>query len=187
MRVPGVQRADVPAAGKRPQPRALGQPAFADPETDLWYGGYAGRTMTPSFLACGLLSAAILGLLAAFWDAIPPDRSGLALLAALGGIAALGLFQIVRWLYRVIAFGARLTTRRLFYHRGLIYPNWKILPLGQVATVEVRANLVERLLGVGRVCLRLDHAAHAPIILEGISRPGRLAELIRRHAKPAIA
>src|SRR5436309_1123391 len=36
-------------------------------EIDLWWGAYAGRTMTPSFIICALLTGLLILLVWVFW------------------------------------------------------------------------------------------------------------------------
>src|SRR4029077_1101477 len=36
-------------------------------ETDIWWGAYAGRTMTPSFIICVLLTGLLILLVWLFW------------------------------------------------------------------------------------------------------------------------
>ncbi len=185
MTAPQVQPVDA-IAGRRPQPEqraATGRPPLADQETDVWYGGYSSRALLPSFVFCCLASAGTAVWLATSWQAMPPRESGLVLLAAAGVLGALWLFQIIRWLYRLIALHVRLTTRRLFHHRGLTYPCWKVVCLRAVGGVEVRATWIERVLGVGRVCLFGDDPARPLAVLQGIAAPARLAERIRQQLR----
>jgi membrane protein YdbS with pleckstrin-like domain len=181
MSTPAARQTDVLSTPRRALPASERIPA--EQETDVWYGGYATRTMLPSFAICYLLTLGIVAFEYVYWEAIPPNQSSLALLAAGGALAALWAFQIIRWLYRVVALHGRLTTRRLFFHRGFLYPDWQAIPLAQVARVEVRANPIERLLGVGSVWLIGEGPSAPPLVLTGVSKPARLAELLRQHLR----
>lgn len=184
-----------PRAQAKPRPLIASGRATQDvaqpehQETDVWYGGYAGRTMLPSFLVCILLTITAVVFLCVYWESIPAHLSAVVLLAAGGLIGAAWLFQLVRWLFRLIALNSRLTTRRLFYHRGFLYPDWDVVSLSRVTRAEARANVLERLLGVGCVILlgdlHRDANAKPLAVLEGIVKPASIAELIQQHAAKA--
>ena len=150
-------------------------------ETDAGRGGYAARTMLPSFAACVLVTAG-WGLIDRAW--LP---RWLPLWAAFAPVAALWLLQAVRWGYRTAFLSFRLTTRRLFRDQGGLYPREDALDLAAVARAEVLQDPVERLLGVGRVRVVPQPEGVPDVVLTGIWRPRRLAAQIELLAQAARA
>jgi hypothetical protein len=157
-------------------------PASLDPtvETDLWWGGYAGRTMLPGFCVCALVTVALVFGAYLLWSDYGQGPA-LARHEFYSVAAALWLFQLVRWVYRLVGFNYRLTTRRLFWGRGFLYPPTQPVVLKDVQGVSVMQSALERWLGVGRICVQ----AREPALLEGVYEPQRIAERIRQAAKEA--
>jgi hypothetical protein len=155
-------------------------PVPAPPEeVDLWWGSFASRTMLPSLLGC-LLATAAIGWLT--WLILPGH---LVKLAFFGLAGTLWLVQAIRWSYRYFGFNYRLTTRRLFCHRGFLYSPGDQLDLAGVARVQVKANRWDRLVGVGRVLVFPVNPARAPLVLEGVGQPDQTANFISVQVQKA--
>jgi membrane protein YdbS with pleckstrin-like domain len=155
------------------------KPPMPDEETDVWYGGYAGRAMLPSLLICLLLSALII--LIAWWLRREVDSKGkqnLIWFSAVGLLILLWLYQLIRWAYRKVSYDLRLTTRRLFYDQGFHYTGRHEVALAKVHKLEVRRNVFERLLAIGRINIYTDGTL-TPVTLVGISKPQSRLNMIR--------
>jgi len=146
-------------------------------ETDLWWGGFCGWTMLPSFVVCGVLTVGLIFGAYLLWSDFG-QAPALARLEFYAVAAALWLFQLVRWVYRLVGFNFRLTTRRLFWSRGFLYPPTRPVDLKDVQGVRVLQSALERWLGVGRVGVQ----AKEPALLVGVWEPEQVAERIRRAA-----
>jgi membrane protein YdbS with pleckstrin-like domain len=147
-------------------------------EVDLWWGSYAGRTMLPSFVVCGFVTAIILGLSWYFRVGL-----GVILLSYAGPLvlAPLWVFQVGRWAYRLIATNYRLTTRRLLCARGFYRTaNWE-LDLARVTGVAVERGPLQQPLDVGQIVIRTDR--EGPFILEGVLRPESIAQKIQKRVR----
>lgn len=151
-----------------------------DQETDVWYGGYAGRAMLGSFLACLGLTAAALWGLSRYSQLASSQRDALQM-AVTALLGATWLFQTFRWGYRKLATSARLTTRRFFYDRGFLYRDCQVVDLTRLGRVEVRRNLWERCLGLGRLHV-FGEGNSQPLIFNGISQPTKIADRLRKQA-----
>ena len=166
----------APPVGPSPQPQAARRAA----ETDLWWGSFAGRTMTPSFVLCLVLTALIYAGVHTWVH----ERGWVQL--AFGGFAsALWLVQLTRWCHRFFTYNYRLTTRFLYVDRGLIPIVGRRLPLERIDRVEVRSSKLGAALGVGDVWVFPDDAGQPPLILEGLAAPGRPVELIQDAVRKA--
>ncbi len=120
------------------------------PERDLWWGGYAGRTMVPSFAVCVVATVAFIGLAVQLWKRQlvhgETARWGVYLAAGL-----LWFAQMFRWAYRLSGYNYRLTDRRLYIIKGFSRRRLRIVSLDSLEAVAVIQNLAERSLGVGRL------------------------------------
>lgn len=143
-------------------------------ETDLWWGACSGWIMWPSFLVCGLISAILVAVMW-YWD-LP---FGLDYVP----VGIVWAVQIVRFFYCTLFRTYRLTTRRLLRDRGMFYSADGEIPIDKIKTVRVEQGPLETHLRIGRIAVESEVAA--PMILEGVSRPERIATLIREAAQAA--
>jgi membrane protein YdbS with pleckstrin-like domain len=183
---PAIPRPDNPPETAEPSV-AKGWLRVTDPdetqEVDLWWGGYAGRAMTPSFVLCALLTAAIAGGAWYLWEAhgLPAH---LVRYAAYGLAGTLWSLQLVRWGYRVAMFNYRLTTRRLFQDCGPLSPVGAV-ELSRVAGVRVERGPLDRLLGVGRLRIVTENGTPSAVTLEGVRHPEHAARQMQRAVQRA--
>jgi membrane protein YdbS with pleckstrin-like domain len=170
-----------PVAEEKPHLAGKGEAAVPEEqEVDVWWGSYAGRTMAPDFVVCGLLTAATLGLAWYFrtWHGGNVVRT-----VALALTALLWLVQVGSATYRVVAVNYRLTTQRLFYDYGFFWPIRHEVDLAKIAQVLVERGPLERLMGVGRIRVLLEGSAMPPIVFEGVRNPEHVAAEIRRKVE----
>ena len=145
-------------------------------ETDLWWGACSGWTLWPSFLVCGFLSVI---LVAVMWYYDLPF--GLDYLP----VGVVWAVQIVHFFYCTLFRTYRLTTRRLLRDRGMFYSADGEIPIDKITSVRVEQGPLEARLRIGQ--LVIDSEIAAPMILEGVARPERVAALIREAAGTARA
>lgn len=146
-------------------------------EVDLWWGSYSGRAMVPSFAGCltltlGLVIGACWVVNANVQEAATARHECYAL------AAALWLFQVVRWAYRVVGFNYRLTTRRLLWGQGFLYPPAPPVELADVKQVRTEQTWLEHRLDIGRVIVTAS--SPEPVVLAGVLHPQRAAERIEQ-------
>ncbi len=174
----------APAESAAPKPLAV-TPDDARQERDIWWGSYAGRTMMPSFVVCGMLTLGIVVLVLQLYHSLGLSDT-LARRLVYGLVGAVWLCQLSRWLYRVSSFNYRLTTRRVFQHRGILYASDRIVELTHINRVLVEQGFWERWLDVGRVRLLCDNHA-PPVLLLGVSDPRHHAAEIEMFVQRARA
>jgi hypothetical protein len=148
-------------------------------EVDVWYGSCSGLTLAPWWLVCALLTA---GIGWGVWY-LGPLRWPYRTFFVLSG--AVWLAQVLRWSYRVVGYNYRLTTRRLFRDLGFRYTGYAEAELVRVARVEVGWRWYERPFNVGFLRVELDEPGREPLVLEGVSEPLGVAELIREVVRRA--
>jgi membrane protein YdbS with pleckstrin-like domain len=166
------------------------------------YVGFAGRSMLAGFAFCVVWTVLAFLAVAPWLDRYvlvvsnpeaeagetangpqptrPPERLGW--LVAVGLSGAAWAFQLFRWAYRKLAYQFRLTTHRLFLHRGFLY-ELQVIPLRQLVRAEVRQRPLERRLGIGRIYLFGDASPHALAVLVGVAAPEPLAAAIRQQVE----
>lgn len=153
-------------------------------ETDVWWGSYASRTMTPSFVACGLLTALIIWGVWLLWPQ-QENRPYLERYTTYILVGAIWIFQLIRWGYRLVAINYRLTTRRLFCQRGFQTAATTAIDLNAIATVRIERNALEINLKVGRLRIVSVDTSQAGLVLEGVWRPDQIAALIMNQVQLA--
>jgi membrane protein YdbS with pleckstrin-like domain len=177
-----------PEAEAAPAESATGKeigtsPAEENQEVDVWWGCYAGRTMLPSFVLCGLLTALIIAGAGYAWLGydLPPLEARYSAYALVG---AVWLWQLVRWGYRVLTLNYRLTTQRLFLARSFFAVPYTHVDLRRITRVDVSRSLLERRLGVGRLHIFTDNPTPL-LVLEGVYEPQRIADELRARVQAA--
>ena len=124
-------------------------------EVELWWGGYAGRTMWPSFALAGLLALAIIIAAWYGWAVLAFDR----LIMRYGAYALIGCLAVVqfgRWGRRIVMWNYRVTTRNLYIERSFINKRRPAHSLARVRDVAVAQEATNRIVNVGLVRLLED-------------------------------
>jgi uncharacterized membrane protein YdbT with pleckstrin-like domain len=103
-------------------------------------------------------------------------------LGVAGLIGALWIFQMFCWIYRIVGFQMRLTSRRVFYDRGILYPKKQEVALDQVGRVEVIDQILDQFLAVGQLTLYGEGAAGSLLVMTGVPQPRIVADLIRQQS-----
>ncbi|MFN4261342.1 MAG: PH domain-containing protein [Gemmataceae bacterium] len=150
-------------------------------ERDLWWGGYAGRTLTPSFLVCGGLTLLII-MGASVLQAWLEWQGDVVRYVVYGLLGTLWLTQVSRWLRRLFSHAYRLTTRRLFCDRGFFFPSTRAIDLTHIERVIVDQDFWSHWLNVGTLRLVLNDRAQPLRLMEGVLRPTAVADMIEHAA-----
>lgn len=159
--------------------RAADLPHSDDAEVDIWWGGYAGRAMVPSFLVCIVATACVIALAVYLDDAynLPSDSARYAVYAIAGGFWTV---QVLRWILRLVGVSYRVTTRRIYCWPSLFGSPYQPIDLAAVTRVGVEQTGLERLLGVGRVRIT---SKDAELVFFGLVQPRRVAVLVEHRAR----
>jgi hypothetical protein len=155
-------------------------PPPREEEVDLWWGSYGGRTMTPSFVVCVLLTGVIYVVV----RLVVHERGWQQLAFACLAVPLWGL-QLGRWARRFFTWNYRLTTRYLYLDRGVRPLIAQRFALDTIDRVDVSANRLEEWLGVGDVRVYFVDSTMAPAVLRGLRHPHEAADVIREAAAKA--
>ena len=153
---------------------------YRDPrhEKQVWQGRPAWRSYYGLWATWALLSAAALG--AAYKWRVPDSLAvKLAWLLVLGT----GVAILVREALFVLSLRYRLTTQRLFIHRGLITRTTDQMELIRVDDVRLRQGVVDRLVNTGDVEVMGSDETDETVTLQSISEPAEVAEALRLHVR----
>jgi len=175
-----VEKVKSPSGAASAAASEPGGDVYRDPslEQEVWGDRPSWRSDYGLFAAWALASAVILGWTLKNYETGSPAMS-LALLAVLGS----GVVLVVRESLLVLSLRYRLTTQRLFIHRGLITREIDQMELMRVDDVRVRQGLVDRLVNTGNIEIISTDATDKAVTLRSISNPAAVAEALRRHVR----
>lgn len=151
----------------RPAARAVGAA-----EETLWEGSYAAKAMTPRWILGGVatIAAIAVALWLGQWWWVP-------LAAALAMWVILGVWFV----YVQLANHYRLTNQRFVHQRGILVRVTNPIDLVRVLDTSFTQNIIERMLGVGRITLvhnDRDDGVNETLVLDGIDDVQQIAALI---------
>jgi membrane protein YdbS with pleckstrin-like domain len=154
-------------------------PRDQDQEVDVWWGAYSGWTLIPSLLVCFILTGLFSWLA---WLMLPRGRVQLGVFTLVGLV---WLVESLQYALRVFGKNYRLTTRRLFKDKGVLWRKTSMVDLTKVTQIYVKRNRLERWLGVGRIYIRAPEVQRRLIVLNGITAPEGIAEQIWQTCRKA--
>ena len=157
-----------------------GEDVYHDPEQErqVWEGRPAWRSQYGIWAAWALGSAMLLGA-AIKWKASDSIAVELTLLLVLGT----GIAILVREALFVFGFRYRLTTQRLFVHRGILTRVTDQMELIRVNDVRLRQGVVDRLVNTGDVEIMSTDETDETVTLQSIGAPAEAAEAVRLHVR----
>jgi membrane protein YdbS with pleckstrin-like domain len=178
----GVAVIDPPATAAKPPSRIAGRPHIVlmpdVEEVDLAWRGYSLLGMIPATVVVALATVSAIVLIR------PLVPTWIVHEAFDAPAVAIWVLQLIRAVYRFIAYDYRLTNSRLYRSRGPLYPPERPVDLASVVRADVHQTAIGRLLGVGNVTIVCeDDAANRE--LEGVRGANPLAARIDEAAKTA--
>jgi uncharacterized membrane protein YdbT with pleckstrin-like domain len=172
---PPRPESDAPGDAKateRFQEAIQGVERQAEPERELWRGGYSPKAMVGAWLLSGLIAVALL-LIGIFWK-----PSGLIWLI-------LVLLMILPWLY----FGAilcyrrwsvryLLTSQRFIHEQGILRRVSDRIEVLDIDDVTFEQSLIDRFFAIGTIRIASSDRTHPLLALRGIENVRQVADLI---------
>jgi membrane protein YdbS with pleckstrin-like domain len=168
-------RVGQPAAGPSAGPSAF-KPAPAaptpplEPDRIVWEGTFSPKALYGTFVACALISLAILAGGLIFFAPLWPISVALALLIWVWPLAVL--------IYRRLAVHYRLATQRFIHQRGILKRVTDRIEVIDMDDITFEQGIVQRMLGVGTLRITSSDRTHPKLILPGIDDVARVAGLI---------
>jgi membrane protein YdbS with pleckstrin-like domain len=129
------------------------------PEVVLWEGSYSPKAMIGPFVACIVVTLALIVaavLFAAFW------------IVPLGLAVVLWLIVVAKLAINRLGVSYKLTNQ-MFYHReGLLTRTTNRIELIEVHDVTYQQGLIERVVNVGKIVITSNDRTHPNLKLPGI-------------------
>jgi membrane protein YdbS with pleckstrin-like domain len=168
-----------------PTPQQSAATPDAPQEVDLWWGGYSGRTMLPSFAFCVLLTAIIFAVATFSWGELGLSATVAHWLTYHLNIIV-WLVQLLRWGGRLAAYEYRLTNRRLFCSWGFLFTSPLPIKLADIERVHVQQSPLQHWLDVGSIVVTAKGRPE-PMVLLGVAHPQRVTNMIDQARATALA
>ncbi len=153
---------------------------YRDPkhEKQIWQGRPAWRSYYGLWAIWALLSAIALG--AAYkWLGEP------AVFLAWAVVLGAGVAILVREALFVVSLRYRLTTQRLFIHRGILTRTTDQTELIRIDDVRIKQGIVDRLVNTGDVEVMGTDETDDVVTLRSVNAPAEVAEALRTHVRGA--
>lgn len=100
-------------------------------------------------------------------------------------IAASALTLLVREGLVIFSRRYRLTTQRLFLHRGILTQTTDQLELVRVEDVRLRQGVMDRIVNTGSIEIISSDETDNKLVLQSVSAPAEVAEHVRRNVRGA--
>ncbi len=155
---------------------------YRDPkyEKQVWQGRPAWRSYYGLWAIWALLSAIVLGAAYKWADAGEPI-----VFLAWAVVLGAGVAILVREALFVVSLRYRLTTQRLFIHRGILTRTTDQTELIRIDDVRIKQGVVDRLVNTGDVEVMGTDETDEVVRLQSISAPAEVAEALRTHVRGA--
>lgn len=165
----------VPTApGPNDAPNVYRDPAL---EKEVWIGRPAWRASYGAWFVWAVLS---LGALYGVHRAQGGEGLRTAAWVLIGAGAA---FVLVRQAMTTLGQEYRLTTQRLFIHRGILSRVMDQMELVRVDDVRLRQGIIDRLVNTGNIELIGSDKTDETVWLESIANPADVLEAFRRNVR----
>ena len=96
-------------------------------------------------------------------------------------ISAVALVLLLSWWLHCKGTAVTVDERRTILRRGLLGKRTVEVQHADVRSLEIRQNFIQRVLGVGEIAIGSAGSGEVEIIVAGIPRPDRIAEVVREH------
>lgn len=196
-RADSSEQAQGPATPVTPEAPPVGQqekvPKRGDPDVELWSASYSIWGMIGTWVLLAIVTLAVTVL--DFFLMRGPFFKDHALLlweVSLGLVGLVWLFFLIIAWYRAATIRWRLTTYRFYNQKGFVFRSVDSMEVIDIDDIALHHNLLERLVGVGRIILRTKDPSDPILVLEGVPNPeeafkkidkARRDEQIRRSIK----
>lgn len=144
-------------------------------ESDLWAGGYSGKSMIGSWIAAGVLT---LGAAIASF-AIPFLRENSTVLMVVW-ILVLLVWGYLGFLvaYRKLAVRYHVTSQQLKHREGILFRRIDRIEMIDIDDVNYRQGPIQAILGVGDISIKSSDTSHPELVMRGIASVEEISELI---------
>lgn len=155
---------------------------YRDPsmEQDIWQGRPSFKAHFGLWAAWVVVGVALLWLTFRYTMEASKLRTAAWLLVLAAGVALLSREALI-----VFGNRYRLTTQRLFWHRGVLTRTTEQLELVRVDDVRLRQGVVDRIVDTGCIEIISTDATDQRLALDGVAGPVAVTEHLRRCVRSA--
>lgn len=167
-------------------------PKRGDPDVELWKASYSPWGMIGTWMTLGIITIIVFVVDILLMRGPLKNQVGPLWGITLGLVAIAWLvFLAIAW-YRKMTIQYRLTTYRFYHRKGFVFRTVDSMEVIDIDDIAMHQNLLERLVGVGRVILRTKDPSDPFLVLHGVPNPeeafkkidkARRDEQIRRSIK----
>lgn len=167
-------------------------PKRGDPDVELWKASYSPWGMIGTWMTLGIITIIVFVVDILLMRGPLKNQVGPLWGITLGLVAIAWLvFLVIAW-YRKMTIQYRLTTYRFYHRKGFVFRTVDSMEVIDIDDIAMHQNLLERLVGVGRVILRTKDPSDPFLVLHGVPNPeeafkkidkARRDEQIRRSIK----
>jgi|YelNatPaOPRAMG01_1025707.scaffolds.fasta_scaffold103203_2 uncharacterized membrane protein YdbT with pleckstrin-like domain len=185
---PAQATARAPASGAETEQA----PKRGDPDVELWKASYSPWGMIGTWMTLGIITIIVIVVDILLMRGPLKNQVGPLWGITLGLVAIAWLvFLVIAW-YRKMTIQYRLTTYRFYHRKGFVFRTVDSMEVIDIDDIAMHQNLLERLVGVGRVILRTKDPSDPFLVLQGVPNPeeafkkidkARRDEQIRRSIK----
>lgn len=171
-------------AGKPPVPGIPTNPERGGAaEAEIWQGRTRVAHFAGRFLVFGLVcTVAVVGIVQAANRTDWLDwKSAILAILAMTFVAAIVILGTV--VVRVLGTRYRITSQRIFIHRGLLSQTIDQTELIRVDDVRIYKTVVDRLFGLGTVGIVSSDFSDGELRIDGVAKPEEVAEAVRSSAR----
>ena len=166
--------ATPPAAGPADtfrQQLAAGSASNAEPERELWQGGYSSKAMIGAWGLSGTvtLTLLILGIYFSQWWLW---------IGITVAVLALWAYQLLTLLYRRLNVRYTLTNQRFVHETGVLRRTTDRIEVIDMDDITVDQKVFERLVGVGTIRIVSSDTTHPNLVMPGIENVKEVAGII---------
>lgn len=144
-------------------------PHRGDPDVELWRGRYSGWAMFPTWILLTLITAGAILLAVVISRRVEYPLTIWAVL--LGIVALLWIYYLLLYLYRRYTVSYRVTSYRFYNEKGLLFRSVNAMEIIDIDDMSLEQNLLERMVGVGRVVLRTKDPSDPFFVISGLKDP----------------
>ena len=145
--------------------------ANAEPEQDLWHGGFSPKAMYGNWILAAVATTAV-----AIVSAIVPTP--ITWIAACAFVAVLWVVLLAKFLIARYIDDYSLTTQRLVNRHGILRQQTDRIEVIDIDDVTYVQGIVERMFGVGTIKVLSSDKSDPELFLRGIDDVQRVANLI---------
>ncbi len=147
----------------------------ADPDTELWQGGYCPKAMIGAWALSSLVT---IGLLVLGFFLLKNTYAGYIWIGIAAAIVLLWAYQLLLVAFRRMNARYRLTSQKFIHETGILRRKTDRIETIDIDDVTFERSILERFVGVGTIHITSSDRTHPELVLLGIENVQKVAGMI---------